>query len=236
MSRIKCLFSALLALLLTLMFTASSLAAANQQEITFRGIDWYTTKADAETKLYAEGASSHGWLGNPNDIYRLSGTDYANVTTGKDRVDGGGYRGWYSNVSVAGYDVDDTYACYIYPIQNGSIIHDDEQAELYFAYYTFKSEYSDHEGIYNDLSEKLTSIYGKGKTQKSRYNTNITWTDKKKNMIRLLINKNKDYVTLGYIAGDATKRLDAMKAALQREAKEEEKQKRNDNKNNKNGL
>ena len=232
MKRILCFL-----IISTLLFGIYSFALAEDKSISFRDFDWYTTKAAVEEKLFSEGASTHGWLSSPNNIYKIGATDYENVTMGRDRVDGGGYRGWYAHVSVAGYDVEDTYACYLYPIQNGKIVHDDDLAELYFGWYVFgHNDYSDHEGIYDDLNAKLTNLYGKGKKKSTRYNTTITWTDKKKNSIRLLINKDKNYVTLGYIAGDAEKRLNEMAKALTKEAKEKEKQEREKNSDNNSGL
>lgn len=205
--------------------------------ISFRGIKWYSTKSDAEQLLFGEGAKVHGTLGSSENIYRMSATNYSNVTMGSDRVDGGGFRAWYSDVSVAGYNVNDTYACYIFPVVDGEIIHDDEQAELYMGWYTFEyGDYSDHEGIYNDLSTKLTSVYGEGKVDSGKYNTTTTWTDVQGSQIRLLINDDKDYVTLGYMAYGADARLDAMKDALDNEAARAEAKAREENASNVSGL
>ena len=230
----KKMFGLLAAILLV---SILSFASAEDKLITFRGIEWYTAKEDVEQKLYADGASSAGWLGSPEEIYRLVATDYSNVTMGSDRVDGGGVRAWYRDISVAGFTPSDTYACYLYPIQNGKIIYDDDQAEFYFGWYTFDAgDFADHEGIFDDLSEKLTKLYGTGKKESAKYHTTITWSDKEKNKIRLLINDKKNYVTLGYIAGDADSRLDEMEKALVREAKEKEKQERENNADNSDGL
>lgn len=187
--------------------------------IDFRGIEWYSTKADAEQILFNEGAETHGVLGSPNDIYRMSGTDYANVTVGSDRVDGGGVRAWYADISVAGYDVDDTYACYVYPVVDGQIVYDDELAELYMGWYTFQpGDYADYEGIYNDLLTKLTSVYGEGDSDADSYFTTTTWIDPQGSQVRLLINDSKNYVCLAYMAYSADERLDAVAQALEDEA------------------
>lgn len=217
--------------------STSSTSNSTNTIILFRNHKWYEKKTDFEQALFGEGAKSAGWLSSSNNIYRMSATDYANVTMGSDRVDGGGYRGWYSGIDVAGYTPSDIYACFIYPIKNGTIIHDEEQAEFYFGWYSFDSnDFADHQGIYNDLSQKLSKLYGKGKTNVGKYNTTTTWQDKEGNQIRLFINNDKDYVTLGYMAHDADKKLDAMKTALTKEAKAIEETNRNNNKNNNNGL
>lgn len=109
-------------------------------------------KKDVESFLFENGAESGGWMSSDNDIYRMSGIDYTSVTTGEDRVDGGGYQGWYSGVSVAGYEASDTYACYIYPMNaDGSINMSEDDAQFYFGWYTFTQEdYSDITAIYED--------------------------------------------------------------------------------------
>lgn len=216
--------------------TYDALFEGAENLILFRGIKWYTSKRETEQKLYSEGASSHGILGSSENLYRMSATDYSSVTMGSDRVDEGGYRGWYAGISVAGYNVDDTYACYVYPIQDGKIIHDDELAELYFGWYTFKNEYADHQAIYDDLSTKLTSIYGEGDIDSTKYHTTTTWKDIQGNYIRLLINADKDYVTLGYMAADGENRLDAMAKALQDEQATIEKEEREKNTSDTSGL
>lgn len=204
---------------------------------SFRGCKWYGTKADTEQSLFGEGASTHGVLSNENNIYRMDATNYANVTMGDDRVDGGGVRAWYGDVSVAGYNVEDTYACYLYPVVEGQVVHDDEQAEFYFGWYTFESaDYSDHEGIYNDLAAKLVSLYGDGRVENGKYNSTTTWKDVQGNQIRLLINEDKNYVTLGYMAYDAEGRLNALAEALENEAKQEEARSREENASNTSGL
>lgn len=205
--------------------------------ITFRDFDWYVTKEEFEEKLYEEGASSHGALGNPNNIYRLSATNSSSITFGSDRVDEGGYRGWYADVSVAGYQVDDTYACFVYPIVDGEIIRDDDKAEFYFGWYTFKKgDYEDIQSIYDDLSNKLASIYGEGNMNSDRYYTTITWTDVQGNFIRLLINKNQDYATLGYMAANAESMLNDMDKAISNEAALAEAKAREENASNTSGL
>jgi len=216
--------------------TYNALYEGLEDLILFRGIKWYSTKQEAEKQLYSEGASSHGILGSDEDIYRMNATNYSNITVGSDRVDGGGYRGWYAGISVAGYDVDDTYACYVYPIQDDRIIHDNELAELYLGWYTFGNEYADHQAIYDDLTSKLTSVYGQGSVNSTKYNTTTTWKDIQGNYIRLLINDDKTYVTLGYMAADADNRLDVMAKALKDEQAIIEKEEREKNASDTSGL
>lgn len=211
---------------------------ADEGKITFKGIPWYTTKAEVEKELFKDGAASHGILGNPNEIYRMGATDYSNVTMGTDRVDDGGYRGWYSGISVAGYDVEDTYACYVYPINDdGTINESEDEAELYFGWYKFEKEkYEGLKELYDDLNTKLVSLYGEAQENATEYFTTLTWKDSEENQIRLLINSKETYVTLGYMAADADVRLDEAQEAVAKTKALEEENAREANKSNTSGL
>lgn len=215
-----------------------SIAESNEQDntqILFRGFDWYATKSEIEQKLFSEGATSAGLSSTPNTIYHMSDSESWSFTT--DRIENGGYRGWYSGISVAGYEVNDTYICYIYPITNGKIMKDDEQAQMYMGWYTFaKRDYVDHQSIYDDLSAKLSSLYGNGSISNTQYSTSTIWTDDVGNSIRLWINDDKDEVALGYMSADANKRLDAMTVALENEAAAAESEQRQKNASNTSGL
>lgn len=216
--------------------TFNALYEGVENLITFRNCKWYSTKKDTEQILFSEGATD-GPLIEQHTIYSMESTDRSNIGFATGKVEEGGYSAIYHDISVAGYDVEDTYACYIYPIVNGQIVHDDEQAEFYFGWYTFRSDdYADHEGIYNDLSTKLISIYGEGTVESNDDNNTITWIDVQGNQIRLLINNDKNYVTLGYIAYNADERLDAMAQALVDEKVQQEAQSREENASNTSGL
>jgi hypothetical protein len=203
----------LIALTILLMMLTGVVTAA--EEITFRGLEWYATKAEVEQILFADGAKEAGWSSSDNDIYRMSATDYSNVTSGSNRVDDGGVKGWYKGIKIAGHTPSDTYACYMYPVEDGKLVRDDDKTEFYFGWYTFdRSDFSNHAAIFEDLLTKLASIYGEPESETTKYNTQKRWYDSAGNMIRLFINTDKDYVTLGYIAFDAEERLEKLQAAI----------------------
>lgn len=208
---------------------------------TFRDIQWWDTKTDAEKQLVAEGAEIQTAAFEDN-ILRMSGIDYANSTGAKDRVEGGGTVVRYSGLKVAGYTPSETEACYIYTLNDdGSINKDKDSAQFYFGWYTFESyDYADGEGVYNDLLQKLQSLYGDGAINSDDdYFTTSTWTDADNNQIRLLLGgKNKDYkyVTLGYIAAGADEKLDEMQAAVDAENIASEAADREKNKKDVSGL
>lgn len=223
-----------------------SVCAENEpaKQITFRDIPWYSTKTEAEKILADGGATAEDGIWE-NYAYRMSGIDWIRSMGRNDFVDGGGFHGTYSGVNVAGYDVSDTYACYIFTIdEQGNINKTVDDAQFYFGWYTFDSnDFADGEEIYNDLSEKLTSLYGEGVSDtENKYHSTVTWHDDENNQIRLLLgNKNTEgayerYVTLGYMAADAEDRLDEIEAILNEEDIASEAEDREANQDNVSGL
>lgn len=203
--------------------------------ILFRGIDWYSTKEDVEQRIYSEGAAATGWRSNPNEIYQMNDAD--SYYFAEKAVEVGGYYGWYSGITVAGYTPSNLSVNYMYPIKDGLIVHDDESAEMYLAWYEFsRNDFKDYEAIYEDLSTKLTSLYGEGQLSNTKKNTMTTWTDPKGNIIRLWIDDDKTYIELGYMAADAEERLEVLTAAAEKEALEAEAKEREENASNTSGL
>lgn len=214
---------------------------STKTSVTFRNIPWWSTKAETEKQLIDEGAEILN-SSFTNDILRMSGIHFANVTSGNDRVDGGGIVARYSGIKVAGYTPSETKACYIYTLNDdGTINKDENTAQFYFGWYTFDTpEYIDGEGVYNDLASKLQSLYGEGITNaESDYYTTIIWTDSTNNQIQLLLGgKQSDYkyVTLGYMASGADEKLNEMQVAIDEEAIRMEAIEREKNKTDVSGL
>ena len=201
--------------------------------ISFRRIKWFTTRDLAEEALKSEGMTSASK--SSEDIYRVTGPDFGGVTTGRDRVDDAGCRVKYQGLSVAGYDIDCTYACFIFPIVDGEIVRDDSLAEFYMAWYDFKG-YTDKKAIYDDLTQKLTPLYGEGVIKHETYFDITTWTDIQGNFIRLLYNPDNNYAVLVYMAADSESRLDEMQEAKKNEATAKEAKEREENASNTSGL
>ena len=208
---------------------------------SFRDIPWWSSKSEAESLLISEGAKV--WQAAfENNVLRMNGIDYMNSVAKSDRVDGGGIVARYSGINVAGYIPTDTQACYIYTLnEDGSINKNKDNAQFYFGWYTFDlDDYIDGDSVYDDLRQKLTSLYGEGieDAERDHFNT-ITWYDSENNQIRLLLGGNETdykYATLGYMAAGADERLDEMQIALDTEAAENEAAERESNKNNVSGL
>lgn len=220
-----------------------SFVFAEENTFTFRNIPWNSTKTEAEQLLVSDGAQIQQAAFKDN-ILRLSGINFLNTTSGSDRVDGGGIVGRYTGLKVAGYDISEAGACYIYNLnEDGTIDRNEEDAQFYFGWYAFDSnDYADAPGVYTDLSSKLTSLYGAGaEDTESDYFDTTTWNDNEGNVIRLLLggkamDEGRQYVSLGYITYDADERLDEMKEALYLEEKALEQEEREKNASNTDGL
>ena len=204
------------------------------KSIMFRNVPWYSTKKEVDELLTDEDLKTN--QRSMNDAFRLSGINNAHTTMPDDRVEGGGYIVWYPDAEVAGYKTDGLEICYMYPMENGNIVLDDNRAEMYFAYYTLSIDYVEYDEVYRDLSEKLTSLYGDG-VSKNEYGLQYTmWSDSEGNIIRINLGTQNNYVTLGYMANGAEKRLDELQNVLDERALEEEKENREANKSNTSGL
>lgn len=208
----------------------------------FRDIPWHSEKSEAEAILIGQGAEANDASFREN-ILRMNGINFSNTTVGSDRVDGGGVVRRYTGLKVAGYDVSETKACYIYKLnEDGTINKDENSAEFYFGWYVFDSnDFADGPGIYDDLSTKLESLYGEGSSDESSdYFNTTTWMDAEGNVIRLLLGGKKNqenyYVTLGYMASGSEQQLDEMQTAVNNEAIALEAAEREANKNDTSGL
>lgn len=200
----------------------------------FRSVPWYSTREETE-KIIGYKSNTKG---PSSEIYRIEKMDYPYSVSGPLCIKGnGGVFAYYSGVDVAGLIPSETYITYIYPIVDGTIIHEDKLSQIYMAHYKFKKEdFGDHEGIYQDFQRKLNNTYGEGIESTNGYSTWTLWTDREGNIIRLYINKDKNYVSLGYMAGDADERLDEMIIAMDNEKANEDKMNMEINEDNYNGL
>ena len=64
----------------------------------------------------------------------------------------------YDDIKVAGYDLSGIHIFCAYPAEDGRIIPDSSKSEFYLAYNNF--DVLDTQGTFDDLREKLSSIYG----------------------------------------------------------------------------
>lgn len=135
--------------------TVSDTQKKYDQEISFEGFYWGESPVEAAQQLdtvYSE-SMTPSWS-NAGKI----------MTTSDYQL---GYQVYkYGNRSIAGYDVANFYMYFLYGHDNSGISISAEDAELYMV--TMNLNVVDVQGAYDDLFNKLTSIYGHGNTTTSK--------------------------------------------------------------------
>jgi len=202
--------------------------------ITFRGIPWYSTKAEFDSLM----ADEDVFIVLPkNDIYKIF---YGGSTPVRSnaKANGGVCLDYSRSLTVAGYKPTKTCFAFIYEIDNnGEIIEDDELAKFYMGWYEFwRDDFEDHQSIFDDLAEKLSLIYGDGIEAVEFNYPHIKWMDSEGNIIQLSINSSQNGVDLVYAAADAQQLVEEMKATLDAIALSEEAAELEKNKEDLSGL
>ncbi len=141
-----------------------------------------------------------------------------------------GYIKSYKDISVAGYSAE-LLVMYIYPVQNGIMLDDDEHIMLYMAMYTIK-DIADVPSLVKEMKEKLCRLYGELYTYEGT--SYITWKDKEGNGIR--IRTLSDRIELIYFAADIDELLNANAAYVKEEVSRQEEMNQNRNQDNLDGL
>ena len=146
--------------MLTLALSIAVPADEYEEQILFRGIEWGSNYNEAITDL---GGISMCDLRESEYWYSIK--DYMNTESGMSKYNGtlGGYTyasaSSLKDLSVAGYPIESLYMYFIYtPGEEGMLIKDTEHTKLVYAYYKIKPK--DLEAAYDDLTTKLTSLYG----------------------------------------------------------------------------
>ncbi len=226
-------------LLAILCMTYVSAFADQKEAITFRGIDWYTNANDVNATLKAiEGVTA----GSKNDMAGMQGWfrkwEYSNTN---EYVAESGVIQYYSSVPVAGYSAE--LATYLmYPIVNGKVEYDSNKAEFYMAYYTIKG-FEDLYAVFTDLQNKLDKTYGAhvDKSYSGGGAEGVLWTAQDGSLVWLMIRqntvyKNYEYIQLTYFAPNGVDRLNQLAAQIHQEAVDAEKEEREKNADNYDGL
>lgn len=223
-------------LVLLFVFTLSCAACADEADsFLFRNIPWYSAKKDAREIL-----SSLEEYRNRSDSTMPDWFQRWNNIDGDYTVAEAGTYTTYRNVSVAGYTASlNTY--YMYPIVDGRLSKNDDDAEFYLAVYEFAT-LTDMQAVYDDLVTKLTGLYG----ESSALNNPDNWTkfdgrlwkakDGSQIWLRLYYMYGDYTLKLTYTAPDSTARLEALEAQITQEKIEAEELERQQNTNNTDGL
>lgn len=140
-------------------FIIVTCSACAENAVVFRNIPWgtnYTTAKSicSDITWYNYSSESH-YADTVKDIVGI-GEDYDAIN---QNINMYAYSSSSSKISVAGYSVEDVNMYFAFtPNPSGMLTHDDNNTALYMASYTL--EPADYEGVFLDLQNKLSSIYG----------------------------------------------------------------------------
>ena len=147
---------------------AGNVEASEQESILFRKINWLTCEEEVEEQLNSDKKMHPSWIFGKEEEARIDSWYHEWQYMYTDlNVEGAGTILQYDDANVAGYTAE-LECSFMYPILDGSVIRDTEKSLFYKAQYVI-SDMEDIESVYNDIVEKLTSLYGKSK-EKSYYN------------------------------------------------------------------
>lgn len=181
--------------------------ATSENQITFRGLNWYEKYVDANKQVdlgkgYVMDSSRY--------LYDIDGGYFVTLDDNLNIIEGMGFRVKYNNVEVAGYDAEPSIY-FIYSISNGTSVSKMDEAILYMAGYRIGG-YSNLDSVYLDLEKKLTSIYGKGESKKEKYfdEKSTKWNDENGNELSLALS-GYGYVEILYAAAGHKERLEEIR-------------------------
>lgn len=206
----NCMKRITLAILVTILLTCS-LGSLSEKEITFRNLDWHSMKDVVEGALLTDGARRQGTI-DSDSFASVRMTRDSQDLLSINYFDDYGFRDYYEGIKVAGYTVDFLSTYYLFPLKDDQILKDKNLAEFYLGVYSLTlPESSTNKEMYNDLSLKLSYIYGEyltvdvpelfGDDSQARM-----WSDLKDNLI--ILSFPDTTAMLLYYAGDASSHID----------------------------
>lgn len=222
------------AFFLVLLMTSS---VAFAEEITFRGIEWGSNMAEIEKEL---------------EVYSIDDSMMRRWSVIEEAFDWAHMNdypcGWYAfgmpkDLNVGGYDICSIQLFCAWKLSDtGEILREKQESEFYAAIYSFAVV--DIEATYNDLKEKLSSLYGtplESTESREGYYANAggsgkyietvrvsEWYGENNTGVRLrscssdVESLNAEEITISYGKTDADQRIERLQTALKAEALEKE--------------
>ena len=182
--------------------------------ITFRGVPWGSTRAEAEAIL-----------GAPSNTIT-----YICAGVGSVYTDGRGISTYYAGWTVAGYPVPTATLGFVYPVLEGKLLRDDSLAVMCSGMYEIQN-IGDVNAVMDDLTTKLSALYGS--YTHGSFNTRV-WTDANGHSITLWPTDTSVYLL--YYHADRDALMNAAVQAIADERAEQEELLRIQNQNNTDGL
>lgn len=228
-------------------FFAGTAFAENVDSIKFRDIDWLKPETEVKEITDKIDGAHESWYMGVEENARIDSwyRQWENMYTDYN-IESAGTILRYDDVSVAGYN-SELEISFMYPVENGEVIHNTEESLFYMAQYSIV-DIEDYESAYEDIVNKLTSLYGTP-TDKSYYNTmdeldspkGSLWTASDGSLVWAGIyyssyNEKYDACWIVYAAPNTEEMLTSLAEALQNESYLNEASNREENSSNTDGL
>lgn len=233
-------FALICCLLLSL--SLFNIAIAEVDTITFRDLEWYSHPSKVSATMNSIPQVTTPWFGAVKKNEKIEGWFKKwQYFYSEDAVSNGGAILKFSNVPIAGYSAD-VELSFMWATRDGKVLYDYDSTELYMGIYTIDG-YRDLHGVYEELKDKLKTTYGNCVSQ-SYFDggmEGVKWTAKDGSLIWLRIRQNTVYknyedITITYFAPDGSERLQQLSELMTQEIIDKEEEKRENNKDNFEGL
>ena len=140
---------------------------------------------------------------------------------------------------VAGYDINSIELYFMQPVENGTVNHDPESAKFYMAEYEIANNV-DRVSVFDDLTGKLTNLYGDVFYEIEDGQVVRTWKDSEGNTVSLMRYgtewENLDSITIIYMSATAMDDIQNLEKALYDEQYITDSNARQENADNYDGL
>jgi hypothetical protein len=216
--------------------------SSGSNTITFRGFDWLSQRSDVEAALAAQSISDGAWMSNrhaidwPEGSYSWVGRPHGDTS----RLEDAGWDAMYSGVTAGGYAPSHTEVFYMYPVlSDGSLQTSAGNELLYLGVYEYdKDDFENLEAVFNDLTAKLSSLYGECTVKNDEDLNRHIWTDVEENKAILIYyaDDKYPYVKLAYESGAADEMLGNLKSAIEKINADAQESERLANSSNTDGL
>lgn len=218
----------ILVVLLLVSLSLPCALAKTDKEVVFRNVPWGSSYREAVTALDKDGLSiDSGWK---FDTYTATAENLIFDEFNSFDYSVGFYKTNAYNakpLSVAGYEVEDTKAYFVFvPSADGSFPADEENSVFFAAEYEL--EVKDVDAVLEDLKGKLSSLYGNDFAKKETdfifQRTWYSWKDDQGNIVSLQGEKSdrRSKIHIWYTWGGANDLLQSANDRLDADAKAQE--------------
>lgn len=185
----------------TLSLVVGTSCAETKEEIKFRDFEWGGNYNETALKIegldyplkFDDGGLTAGQ--SVDQVINETGTLY----NAKYHIHGCASSGFSNDakINVAGYTTRALYLYYAFPVENGVILANQDDAKFYCGEYCFVTTEPDL--MIKDLKGKMTDLYGQCDAEKTKGDlTSYCWYGANKTVVALVLDNHYDYLYSAY--------------------------------------